>query len=164
MKKFIATLMLVMCAMISFNGYGFEQHGRATYYLFTGRKTASGEIMRPEKLTCAHRTLPFGTMLKVTNKKNGKSVIVKVNDRGPFGGKNKIIDLSKSAAEAIDMIHSGIVDVVIETVNGETAQIVEPESEIRTTSGNPALLSPDVTLTAKNNSSLQQLRKICLFN
>jgi rare lipoprotein A len=79
--------------------------GRASWYALTSR-TASGEMMNPAKLTAAHKTLPFGTKLKVTNKNNGQSVVVRINDRGPFI-KGRVIDLSKAAARQIGMIRSG---------------------------------------------------------
>lgn len=79
--------------------------GRASWYALTSR-TASGEMMNAAKLTAAHKTLPFGTKLKVTNKKNGRTVVVRINDRGPFI-KGRIIDLSKAAASQIGMIKSG---------------------------------------------------------
>lgn len=91
--------------------------GIASYYSdrFHGRKTASGELYDKNELTAAHRTLPFGTVLKVTNSANGLSVIVRVNDRGPVKT-SRIIDLSKAAAEAIDMIRDGLVEVEIELI------------------------------------------------
>lgn len=79
--------------------------GGASWYALTSR-TASGEMMNPAMLTAAHKTLPFGTKLKVTNRNNGRSVIVRINDRGPFI-KGRIIDLSKAAASKIGMIKSG---------------------------------------------------------
>ena len=89
--------------------------GRASYYgkKFQGRKTANGEIFDMYKLTAAHRDLPFESLLKVTNKKNDKSVIVRVNDRGPFKA-GRILDLSFGAARDIDMIADGVADVSIE--------------------------------------------------
>ena len=92
--------------------------GKATYYAkkFHGRKTSSGERLNNDSLTCAHRKHPFGTRLKVTNTKNGKSVIVRVNDRGPFS-KGMIIDLTHAAAKAIDMMRSGVAKVEIEVVD-----------------------------------------------
>jgi rare lipoprotein A len=92
----------------------FVQTGMATYYgdEFHGRKTASGETYNKWELTCAHKKLPFGTKLKVTNLKNKKSVVVRVNDRGPWV-KNRIIDLSFAAAREIDMIADGVVKVKI---------------------------------------------------
>jgi len=88
--------------------------GKASYYAdkFHGRQTASGEIFNMNKMTCAHKTLSFGTRLLVKNLKNGKTVIVRVNDRGPFVG-NRVIDLSKAAAQKLDMIRSGVIDVEI---------------------------------------------------
>lgn len=93
------------------------QYGVASYYSdeFHGKKTASGEIFNKWTFTCAHRTLPFGTKVKVVNLKNGKSVIVRVNDRGPFV-KGRIIDLSFAAAKKIDMIKDGVVRVKIMVV------------------------------------------------
>ena len=84
----------------------------ATYYhrKFEGRRTTSGAKYRAKKFTAAHRTLPFGTMIKVTNPDNGKSVTVKVNDRGPFS-KRLAIDLSESAAKEIGIYHKGIARV-----------------------------------------------------
>lgn len=91
------------------------QEGVASYYgrKFHLRKTASGEIYNMEELTAAHKNLPFGTMLKVTNLKNGKEVWVRVNDRLPQSSK-RVIDLSKGAAQELDMIRDGIVKVKIE--------------------------------------------------
>lgn len=96
---------------------GSTFRGWASYYSndFHNRKTASGEIYDKNKLTAAHRELPFGTKLKVTNLKNGKSVIVIVNDRGPFVA-GRIIDLSYRAAKEIDMINDGIAEVQIEVI------------------------------------------------
>lgn len=88
--------------------------GKASFYAdkYEGRKTANGEIFRQNQLTAAHKKLPFGTQVKVTNLANGKSVNVRINDRGPFV-KGRIIDLSKSAAKEIDMIGAGVAKVKI---------------------------------------------------
>ena len=88
--------------------------GYATYYGpgFHGNKTASGEVFDMHKMTCAHRTLPFGTILLVTNLSNSKSVQVRVNDRGPFV-KNVIIDLSLGSAKKIDLDGKEMVEVKI---------------------------------------------------
>lgn len=88
--------------------------GQASFYndKYDGRKTASGEIFDQDEFTAAHRTLNFGTKCKVTNLKNGKSVEVIINDRGPFI-EGRIIDLSKAAAEAIGMINDGVADVEV---------------------------------------------------
>jgi rare lipoprotein A len=92
--------------------------GMAIYYSdkFVGKPVASGEKYDSKALTAAHRTLPFGTMVKVTNLTNNRSTVVKVNDRGPHGSKTLIIDLSKRAAEEIDIIKDGKVKVKIEVV------------------------------------------------
>ena len=79
--------------------------GRASWYALHSR-TASGERMNPSALTAAHRTLPFGTKLRVTNKNNGRSVVVRINDRGPFI-KGRVLDLSKGAANQLGFIGSG---------------------------------------------------------
>lgn len=91
--------------------------GMASYYAdaFHGKKTSSGEVYNMHGLTCAHRWLPFGTQLRVTNLKTGMAVVVRVNDRGPFHH-GRLIDLSKGAAKQIDMIRSGTTRVSIEVV------------------------------------------------
>lgn len=89
----------------------------ASYYGpgFDGRKTASGEIFDQTKLTCAHKTLPFGTKLKVTRKNNGKSVVVRVNDRGPYA-KGRVLDVSTAAAKKLGMLKAGHAEVVAEVI------------------------------------------------
>lgn len=84
---------------------GAAQCGRASWYAMHTR-TASGERMNPSALTAAHRTLPFGTRVKVTNKSNGRTVVVRINDRGPFI-KGRVLDLSKGAANQLGFIGSG---------------------------------------------------------
>ncbi len=95
----------------------FVEEGLASYYSdeFVGRTTANGEIYNPVLLTAAHRSLPFGTKVKVTNLKNSREVIVIINDRGPFV-QGRIIDLSKQAAKILDFLQDGIVRVRIESV------------------------------------------------
>jgi rare lipoprotein A len=90
--------------------------GRASYYAdrFEGRSTASGEPYRASERTAASRDLTFGTILRVTRVDTGASVIVRVNDRGPFGNRSRVLDLSRSAAEALDMIRRGVIDVRVE--------------------------------------------------
>jgi len=93
------------------------QEGLASYYgeKFHGRKTASGEVFNMYEMTAAHRTLPFGTYVRVTNLENGRSVVVRINDRGPFA-KGRIIDLSYAAAKRLGMVHSGVAKVRIEVI------------------------------------------------
>lgn len=91
------------------------QKGKATFYSkrATGARTASGHRLHHDSLTCAHRTYPFGTMLRVTNIENGKSVVVKVTDRGPFS-RGRVIDLSWRAAKELDIVAKGVGTVRIE--------------------------------------------------
>ena len=88
--------------------------GSASWYQH-GSKTANGESFKPDGMTAAHRTLPFGTKLKVTNLRNGKIVHVRVNDRGPFTG-GRILDVSRGAARQLGMISSGTAKVKIEVL------------------------------------------------
>lgn len=91
--------------------------GKASFYYgkWIGRKTASGEIYRRHDVTAAHKTLPFNTKVRVTNLRNGKSVIVRINNRGPFT-KGRILDLSLAAAQQIGMTKAGIVPVKAEVL------------------------------------------------
>src|ERR1700712_2299033 len=86
------------------------ESGVASFY--AGGQTASGEVSGPREFTAAHRTLPFGTLVRVTNTRNGKTVVVRINDRGPFG-RARIIDLSRAAAIELGMIDSGTAAVSI---------------------------------------------------
>jgi rare lipoprotein A len=92
--------------------------GIASFYgsSFDGKRTASGEIFSNSKMTAAHRSLSFGSMVRVTNLRNGKQVTVRVNDRGPWTG-GRVIDLSRAAASQIGMIGSGTARVSLEKVN-----------------------------------------------
>jgi rare lipoprotein A len=87
--------------------------GRASYYSdrLAGRHTANGDVYDPRAFTAANRDLPFGTVLRVVREDTGASVVVRVNDRGPFRDHSRILDLSRAAAEALDMIGAGVVDV-----------------------------------------------------
>ena len=94
---------------------GFRQEGIASWYgaEFEGRPTASGELFDPDQFTAAHPDLPFGTVLIVTNAVNGEKVMVRVNDRGPFV-KSRIIDVSRAAAEQLNMLETGTAQVIVE--------------------------------------------------
>lgn len=96
---------------------GTKISGSASYYGkgFDGKKTASGEIFDQNAMTCAHRSFPFGTKLKVTRKSNGKSVIVRVNDRGPYAGK-RILDLSTAAGKELGLDKAGHAEVEAEVI------------------------------------------------
>ena len=93
-------------------------HGAASWYGpgFYGRRTANGETFRPDTLTAAHRTLPFGTRVRVTNLVNGKTVVVRINDRGPFR-RHRMIDLAHGAATVLQMKQDGEVPVALEILD-----------------------------------------------
>lgn len=97
--------------------------GHASYYgkELAGRKTASGERFNPGGLTAAHRSLPFGTQLKLTNRQNGRSVVVRVNDRGPFV-RGRVIDVSFGAAQALGFAGRGVAQLLIEPLGGPRAR------------------------------------------
>ena len=96
--------------------------GLASWYgpKFHGKRTASGEIFNQEKFTAAHPSLPWGSRVKVVNLANGKSVEVRINDRGPYG-KGRIIDVSRAAAKALDMVGQGITTVRLEWLSDSEA-------------------------------------------
>jgi rare lipoprotein A len=95
-----------------------QLQGIASYYAdeFNGRTTSNGEVFDMHKLTAAHRTLPFGTVVRVTNTQNGRSVVVRINDRGPFKD-DRVIDLSLEGARQIGMIANGTAPVTLEIVD-----------------------------------------------
>lgn len=118
----LALLVLSACGSTPKSGSrvssGHSESGMASYYgnEFHGRKTANGERFDQGKLTAAHRTMPFGTRVRVTNTQNGRSVVVRVNDRGPFV-KGRIIDLSSSAFKSIASINAGVVPVRVQVID-----------------------------------------------
>ena len=127
MVKHYFLLLIFFCG---FNTLFAQEKGNASYYSdkLIGNKTASGERYDAKLFTCAHRTHPFGTQLKITNTANKKSVIVTVNDRGPYH-KSRVVDLSKAAAKKIDLIRLGIAKVKVE--------VVEPEASLEKSINEP---------------------------
>ncbi len=111
---------------------GYEQRGVASWYgnPYHGRATASGEIYDMEKFTAAHQRLPFGVTTRVENLTNGKSVDVKINDRGPFV-KGRVIDLSRAAARKIDLLGPGIVKVRLKVIDAPARVRAEAQGERR---------------------------------
>ena len=109
--------------------------GHASFYgrELAGRRTASGEVFRPDGMTAAHRSLPFGSRVKVTNHANGKAVVLRITDRGPFV-RGRIIDVSHGAARALGFVGQGTTRVTIERMGGKAT----PEPETRA----PAAVSP----------------------
>ncbi len=122
------------------------QQGKASYYAqkFHGRLTASGERLHKDSLTCAHRSYPFGTLLKVYNPANGRSVLVRVTDRGPYV-RGRIIDLSWRAAKELDIISKGVAMVVVQKASNIIVpflpddEIELPELEMETNEGDTGM-------------------------
>lgn len=121
-------LRILFFYVLLFPCFAFTQDiGGASYYAdkFQGKATASGELYDKNAYTAAHRTFPFGTKLKVTNLKNKKIVVVKVNDRGPFSN-SRIVDISRAAAEKLDLIRAGTGQVSIEKISDSLAKAIAP--------------------------------------
>jgi len=130
MKHSLSTILIFVCLALTLSGCsglarrvdtagpGYTETGKASFYAmkFQSRKTASGGLFDQSAFTAAHRTLPFGTKVKITNVRNGKSVIVRINDRGPFV-RGRIIDLSRSAFSQIGNTSAGVIDVKLEVVD-----------------------------------------------
>ena len=116
-KLFLLSLLVFTCSTYS---QETTLKGKVSYYAnkFHGRKTASGKRFDNTKLTCAHKTFPFGTLLKIINPIDGRFVIVEVIDRGPFIGK-RIVDLSRSAFLKIGSLEKGIMNVEIERIDNK---------------------------------------------
>jgi len=140
-----------------------QQRGKASFYSkkFFGRMTASGERLHPDSLTCAHRSYPFGTKLVVYNPANGRSVIVKVTDRGPFV-RGRIIDLSWRAAKELDIISKGVAMVIVQKASSfivpfqPNDEIEIPEMDLETNEGAPALVPFWKDLKATTASESEQ--------
>ena len=110
-KTFIASAIAI--AVIAIPVAASAQTGVASVYAYSGGRTASGERVSPGALTAAHRTLPFGTLVRVTNERNGHSVVVRINDRGPFV-RGRVIDLTPAGARALGF--SGLAQVSVDVV------------------------------------------------
>lgn len=113
----LRNVLFVAFTILGFISLHAQQRGKASFYSrqATGARTSSGERLHHRDFTCAHRTHPFGTLLKVKNLSNGKEVVVRVNDRGPFG-RGRIVDLSWGAAKALGMLSQGVVAVEVTPV------------------------------------------------
>lgn len=115
--KMISVGLLGAAILLPLDAARTDQLGHASWYSLPSNITANGERMDPDELTAAHRSLPFGTKVLVENLSNGRSVVVRINDRGPFIG-GRIIDLSKAAAASIGMIDAGTARVRVTTADG----------------------------------------------
>ncbi len=121
MKINYTALVLIFSFFLPLSSLSFEryiQYGNASWYgrKFHGKKTASGERFNKQNFTGAHKLLPFGTIIRVTNLRNGKDVYVRINDRGPFVT-GRIVDISRAAAEAIGFRKRGVAKVRVEVVS-----------------------------------------------
>ena len=124
MKRFILVIIMMISTLgiYSFKNYTNDNEevktSYASYYhdKFNGRRTASGAVFSNSKMTAAHRTLPFGTKVKVTNLRNGESVIVTINDRGPFHS-SRALDLSKAAFDEIGNLGRGTMPIEYQVIN-----------------------------------------------
>ena len=112
MEKKLILLCVMFLGILFAGSMHAQERGKASYYAnrFHGRKTSSGEIYHKDSLTCAHKSLPFGTILKVSNPRNNKFVFVRVNDRGPFR-KNRVLDLSHAAATTLELVQHGVAEI-----------------------------------------------------
>jgi rare lipoprotein A len=108
-----AAAALALSAFITMPSVAQAQCGSASWYSLPGKRTANGERMNPADMTAAHRTLPFGSKVKVTNQRNGRAVVVRINDRGPFI-RGRIIDVSKAAARALGFVGAGHTKICLE--------------------------------------------------
>jgi rare lipoprotein A len=137
-------------------GGPFRQEGIASWYgaEFDGRPTASGEPFNSANLTAAHPAQPFGTVLKVTNKHNNRTVMVRVNDRGPFVAA-RIIDLSRAAAEVLDMLSTGTAPVIVEAVPVQAARTPVPGG-VSAVSAPPAVPAAAAVPTAPSTTAPEQ--------
>lgn len=131
MRILVLSLSLIISSFFTFAQSGYVQEGKASFYAdkFEGRTTASGERYSHNKSTCAHLSLPFGTLVRVTNLSNNKSVVVRVNDRGHFVP-NRIIDVSNSAAIKLDFVKNGIADVKIEVIDNDGGMLAQESTEV----------------------------------
>ena len=125
----LRNVLFVAFTILGFISLHAQQRGKASFYSrrATGARTSSGERLHHNDFTCAHRTHPFGTKLRVKNLNNGKEVVVRVNDRGPFG-RGRIVDLSWGAAKALGMLSHGVVPVEVTPVDKKKVSSEDKES------------------------------------
>jgi rare lipoprotein A len=122
MRQYLISLCLLSllagCASHEIDPHGYDETGAASYYgaRHHGKRTASGEAFNQNALTAAHRQLPFGTRVRITNLNNDKAVIVRINDRGPHR-RGRLIDVSRGAAAQLGMLRSGVARVRIQSLD-----------------------------------------------
>ncbi|MDT0294226.1 septal ring lytic transglycosylase RlpA family protein [Mesonia ostreae] len=144
MQKYIFACIFLLLTAFSF---AQVQTGKASFYAdkFEGRRTASGVKYHHNKPTAAHRHLPFGTKVRVTNLANNKTTVVEINDRGPFVS-GRIIDLSKSSAQKLGYIGLGVTDVAIEVIGGDNDAIADVSTPTDADNEETATSNPDAAV------------------
>lgn len=147
-------LLFCLCICVCVFSYSQSDTGKCSYYhdKFHGRNTASGEPYNKYAFTAAHPKFPFNTYVKITNLSNGKSVVVRINDRGPNTG-SRTIDVSRAAAEELDMIRAGIINAAIEVTSEEPPPPKRPVTGQKSekTNNQKSVITGKIT-----NSSLQE--------
>jgi len=143
MQKIIFVCIFLLLSTFSF---AQVQTGKASFYAdkFEGRRTASGVKYYHNKPTAAHRHLPFGTKVRVTNLANNKTTVVEINDRGPFVS-GRIIDLSKSSAQKLEYIGMGVTDVAIEVIGNDNDAIADVSTPANNGQDSPSTSTPNNT-------------------
>lgn len=151
----ILLILFFLSGLVYSQQKAFEQTGVASFYAdkFEGRTTANGEIYFHDKKTAAHQTLPFGSIVKVTNLVNNKFTVVRINDRGPYVN-NRIIDLSASAAKELEFIENGIVKVKLELITS-TNDIPDIIPEAISNHNEPRYYKIDVSVTIPTGKGVQ---------
>jgi rare lipoprotein A len=142
-KLFLFTCIIFSNLSLLFSQEGVVLNGQASYYhdKFDGRMTASGEVFDQDGMTCAHKTLDFGTILKVTNLENNLSVTVRVNDRGPFV-EGRIVDLTKAAAQKIGLYEMGVCNAKVEIISGTDQIASQPTPQSNEPVGTTTVILP----------------------
>jgi rare lipoprotein A len=148
----ISILLVLLCTLV----FAFEQEGLASWYggKFQGRQTASGEVFDTNQFTAAHKSLPFGTIVKVTSLESGQTTVVRINDRGPFIP-GRIIDLSRAAAAAIGLAGQGVARVRIETLPPDS-----PEAVGISVGSTPRIYSIQVAAFRSRDNAERTLRRL----
>lgn len=152
--KMISVGLLGAAVMLTIDLAKADQLGHASWYSLPANKTANGERMNPNELTAAHRSLPFGTRVVVENLANGRSVVVRINDRGPFVG-GRIIDLSKAAAASIGMLHAGTAKVRVTTAGGSSALAALGETTVKAKAGASVAAAARVDMPADSSAEIK---------
>ena len=127
------TLFAIALALVLLVGWasaaGAEESGIAAIHFAKGGRTTSGEAFNPENMTAAHRSLPFGTMVRVTNTENSRSVVVRINDRGPFS-RRRVIDVTPAAARALGFRERGLQTVRLDLYQPTTVALLQPVANL----------------------------------